>query len=72
MAYEKVTGPLGPERGDQLNAVSALVTASPWTGKGQKLHVDDFMPVWDRKPADPEERKKSLKAWVQMMGGSDG
>lgn len=72
MAYERVTGPLGPERDDQLNAASSMVAASPWVGKGQKLHLDDFMPTWDQKPPDPEERKKNLKAWVQMMGGDVG
>lgn len=72
MAYEKVTGPLGPERFDQLNAVLAMVTASPWTEKGKKVKVGDFMPEWDHKPETPEERKQRLKAWAHAMGGTTG
>lgn len=53
MAYERVTGPLGPERADQHAAIIAATVANAMKGKkGRAFKPADFIPKWDqRQPA---------------------
>jgi hypothetical protein len=69
MAYEKVTGPLGPERGDILHAVLMALIHNQWAKKGKK--PVEFMPEWDRRPQRPEEQMHVLKTLFGGFGGDD-
>jgi hypothetical protein len=70
MAYEKVTGPLGPERGDLLHAVVMAALVNPWTKKPAK--PKDFLPVWDRGAKQtPEEMLAMLRAMTAVHSGKE-
>lgn len=71
MAYEQVTGTLGPERDDMLMAMLATVVASPWVGKGKKLKPTDFMPDWDQKPQTADQMLNTVRLLNQMLGGKE-
>ncbi|WP_240799752.1 hypothetical protein [Streptomyces sp. A1277] len=62
MAYEKITGPLGPERMDVLLASLTATVANTARGKGQRAKgPEDFMPKWDQgAPAQGGD-------WQQML-----
>ena len=69
MAYEKVTGPLGPERADVLHAVLLALIHNQWAKKPKK--PKDFLPEWDQGRAQtPEEMLAMLRAWTAMAGGA--
>ena len=71
MAYEGVTGPLGPERLDLLHALQTAVLVSPYMKKKPK--PKDFLPVWDQnRKQSPEEMLAALKAITAMHGGTYG
>lgn len=61
IAYEKVTGPLGAERGDIQAAIIATTVANVNAGKGRKAKVKDFIPQWDR------ERKQTWEEQLAMV-----
>jgi hypothetical protein len=70
MAFDRVCGPIGQQRDDQLAALIAeRVTNSLSSGKGRRMAVTDFLPRWgltpeeagdgdDKEPADPSRRDR--------------
>lgn len=75
MAYERVTGPLGPERLDLLHGIQTAVIANANRGKGsRKATPKDFIPTWDRGPKGPQDWRQMLaavKAYNRRLGGTD-
>ena len=49
MAYERLFGPLGPQRDDQLAALVCATVANAFRGKNDRAaKVSDFVPDWAR------------------------
>lgn len=76
MAYEKVTGPLGPERLDLLFGILTATVSNGSRGKGQRAREPkDFIPKWDqgakREPADWTQMLAAVKAMNRRLGGAD-
>ncbi|WP_240503007.1 phage tail assembly protein T [Streptomyces prasinopilosus] len=74
MAYERVTGPLGPERLDLLHGILSATVANAARGKGKKATPKDFIPEWDQGPKGPMEWRQMLtavKAYNRRIGGTD-
>lgn len=72
MAYERVTGPLGPTRGDALHGIRAAVTANTVAARGRKARPGDFIPQWDRgQTATPESMFATVRTITALMGGTD-
>lgn len=74
MAYEKVTGPLGPERMDLLMAMQTAVIANTARGKGKKARAEDFLPKWDQGPQKSQDWRDMLaavKTYNRRIGGTD-
>lgn len=68
MAYESVTGTLGPERFDILHAVLLSLIHNQWAKKPKKPM--DFLPEWDQKKVQsPEDMLEMLKSWTLVSGG---
>lgn len=64
MAYESVTGPLGPVRGDWQAASIAHVTAVVAAGKkGKRLKLPDFLLRWKA----PRKRAQSPEAQLEIF-----
>jgi hypothetical protein len=80
-AYERISGPLGPERTDQLFAQLTAVIANVNRPKSRKPYrVEEFIPKWDpeappeRKPEQsPEEMLRAVKSMHRRMtrGGKE-
>lgn len=72
MAYESVTGPIGPERFDVLNAILAATVANTARAKGRKAEPKDFIPEWDQgQSMGWEEMLTAAKAMNRSLGGTD-
>ncbi|MGI5443395.1 phage tail assembly protein T [Streptomyces shenzhenensis] len=73
MAYESVTGPLGPRRLDALFAMLTATVANTARGKGTKAAAPkDFMPEWDRgAKQDWRDMLSAVKAYNSQIGGTD-
>jgi hypothetical protein len=72
MAYEQVTGPFGPERGDLLHGVRASVIANTVASKGRKTKPQDFIPDWDQnKEPDWEQMLATVRVMNSRFGGQD-
>ncbi|MGQ5580924.1 phage tail assembly protein T [Streptomyces sp. ECR3.8] len=74
MAYERVTGPLGPERMDALFATLAATVANTARAKGRKAEPKDFMPKWDQGDkgfTDWEQMLDAVKSYNRQIGGTD-
>ncbi|WP_158632379.1 DUF4035 domain-containing protein [Micromonospora sp. Llam0] len=75
MAYERVTGPLGPARGDIQAAIVASTIANSNRGKrGKRYRPEDFIPEWDRPemetgPQDEHDHLRLIKQLNAQMGG---
>lgn len=62
MAYEQMTGPLGPERMDILAAqLCAVVANANRDRKSRAAKPKDFLPNWDRGKGEPQ-------TWQQTKG----
>lgn len=59
-AYEVVTGPIGPARGDVQAAIVAATVANSNRGKGKPLTPADFVPEWDREPTQTVEEQLAI------------
>lgn len=72
-AYERVAGPLGAARSDLQAAIIASTVANSNRGKkGRRADPADFIPKWDRKPAQSwEQQLEAVKALNRSMGGAD-
>ncbi|MEU0133404.1 hypothetical protein ABZ172_05085 [Streptomyces sp. NPDC006296] len=76
MAYEQVTGPLGPERLDLLFGILTATVSNGSRGKGQRAKEPrDFIPKWDqgarREPADWRQMLAQVKSMNRRLGGAD-
>lgn len=72
MAYEQVTGPLGPERADVHMAILAATIANTARGKGRKARPKDFLPKWDQGGRmDWQDMLTAVKAMNRSFGGAD-
>lgn len=76
MAYEQVTGPLGPERLDLLFGILTATVSNGSRGKGQRAkEPKDFIPAWDqgarRQSADWQQMLAQVKAMNARLGGAD-
>jgi len=73
MAYEHVTGPIGPERMDFLHSILAATVSNTARGKGRKAEPKDFLPKWDqgarRQPADWQQMLAEVQTMNRRMGG---
>lgn len=68
-AYEKVSGPLGGERGDVQAALVAYHVVTALGAKG--VRPDRLVPRWDRGPAqDWRQMKAAAEAHTRLAGGS--
>lgn len=45
-AYERMHGPLGQQRDDQLTALVASTVANAFRDGGKVAQVSDFLPTW--------------------------
>lgn len=71
MAYERLAGPLGPERGDYQAALVAATVANAMSSKRKRHKIKDFLLPWGgRRKRSPEELYAAAKAWVQRSGGT--
>jgi hypothetical protein len=71
-AYERVAGPLGAPRADLQAGIIAATVANANRGKGRAAIPADFIPEWDRKPAQTwQEQLAAVKALNRAMGGAD-
>ncbi|WP_199520275.1 hypothetical protein [Kitasatospora sp. MBT63] len=72
MAYERITGPLGPERGDALHGILTATVANTARSKGRKARPQDFIPQWAGKVRqDWTEMLAAVRAANRAMGGAD-
>lgn len=74
MAYEKISGPFGPERLDGLFAMLCATVSNTARGKGRKATPKDFLPQWDRGPKeamDWQDMLTAVKAMNRRFGGED-
>ncbi|WP_181384154.1 hypothetical protein [Streptomyces sp. NWU49] len=75
MAYERVTGPLGPERLDLLFATLTATVANTARGKGRKASPRDFLLKWDqgrsKGPQDWRQMLAAVRAYNRRIGGTD-
>lgn len=74
MAYERVCGPLGPERGDAQAAIVAAAISNAMRAKGSKSFTPaEFMPKWDQPNAGREQTEQDHARMVRglhrVMGG---
>lgn len=70
MAYEKLTGPLGPDRGDVLHGIQTAVIAN--TVAKRKARPKDFIPQWDQtRSADWQDMLATARALTSRLGGTD-
>jgi hypothetical protein len=76
MAYERVAGPLGPERADMQAAIIASTIANANRGKrGRAFKPEDFIPKWDQiRPQQQTEQDhlRLVQALNRAMGGRTG
>lgn len=62
MAYEQVTGTIGPDRSDIHSGIVASTVANAMKGKkGKKFEPKDFIPQWDRKEQTWEDQLAVVK-----------
>ncbi|MDT0270252.1 hypothetical protein RM844_28675 [Streptomyces sp. DSM 44915] len=73
MAYERVTGPLGPERADALHGIQTAALVNAQKGKrGKRARPQDFIPEWDGGGAQsPDEQLAQATAITAAFGGTD-
>ena len=72
IAYEQITGPLGPTRYDVLHGIHTAVTANTTAAKGRKARPRDFIPEWDHsRKADWQQMLATVRTVNAQMGGID-
>jgi hypothetical protein len=70
--YERLYGPVGQERDDQLAALVAATIANAMSGKKGKRHkIRDFLPVWSKQKQSSREQLDVLRTLVKKMGGEE-
>ncbi|MEV4672163.1 hypothetical protein AB0K34_10975 [Actinomadura sp. NPDC049382] len=72
MAYERVAGTLGPERGDLHAGIVGSTIANANRGKGKRAaKVTDFMPRWDKPVQTWRDQLAVVKQLNASLRGSD-
>ena len=72
MAYEKVTGPLGPRRADVLHGIHTAVVANTAAPRGRKAKPGDFIPEWDQdREPDVQQMLATVRTVTAALGGTD-
>ncbi|MGW3627281.1 phage tail assembly protein T [Streptomyces sp. NPDC000880] len=74
MAYERISGPLGPERADLHMAILAATVSNTARGKGRKAEPKDFLPQWDqgaKQSMNWEDMLAAVKTMNRRLGGAD-
>lgn len=71
MAYERVAGPLGGERGDVQAALIATTVANANRGKGRRAKLKDFLLRWDRRVQSWQDQLAIVRQLNRMFGGTD-
>lgn len=72
IAYERISGPLGPVRGDwQAAIVAATVYGAAATKKTKRRKLKDFLPKWvgDRRVSSDEEMEALGRQLAAVYGG---
>ncbi len=74
MAYEQITGPLGPRRGDYQAAQITATLLNVHRGKGRKARsTEEVLLRWDeREPMSPEEIYSRVRQINTALGGTVG
>jgi hypothetical protein len=73
MAYERLTGTIGPERGDLLHGILTATVANTARGKGQRAaRAEDFIPKWAGKARQSwQDMLTAVRALNRQLGGTD-
>jgi hypothetical protein len=73
MAYEQLTGTIGPERGDVLHGILTATVANTVRGKNRRpARPRDFIPQWAGKLAqDWTEMLAAVRQANRQLGGTD-
>lgn len=70
MAYEQLTGPIGPERGDVLHGVLAAVVHN--SASRRKRKPKDFIPQWAGRPRQTwQDMLAAVRTANTALGGRD-
>ena len=64
MAYERVDGPVGPQREDLRAGIIAATVANCHRSKGVAFKPTDFMPYYERPRTDPDAGLAALRAAI--------
>lgn len=72
MAYERIAGPLGPDRGDyQAGVIAATIANVNRKKNSRKYRPADFIPRWMREAAKtPEQMRTKLIELTRLFGGT--
>lgn len=71
IAYEAVTGPLGPERADIHAALIAQTVANTNRGKGRPRKLSDFLLKWDQPQQTWQDQLALVHQINRTLGGED-
>jgi hypothetical protein len=73
IAYEQLTGTIGPERGDVLHGILTATVANTVRGKNRRAaRPRDFIPQWAGKLAqDWTEMLAAVRQANRQLGGDD-
>ena len=71
LAFERIAGPLGPDRADVQAGIVASTIANVNRGKrGRKYKPADFIPQWSRPGArTPQQMRTKLIELTRRFGG---
>lgn len=71
MAYERIAGPIGPDRGDhQAGVIAATIANVNRKKNARKFSPRDFIPRWMRQGArTPEQMRMKLIELTHLFGG---
>lgn len=70
--FEKLNGPLGPERADFHAALIASTLANVHRGKGKPpAKISDFLPQWGQPRQSWQEQKDIARQLNRALGGTE-
>ncbi|MGW2543418.1 phage tail assembly protein T, partial [Kitasatospora sp. NPDC001574] len=70
IAYERITGPIGPERGDVLHGILTATVHN--TAAKKKREPSDFVPKWAGKVRQSwQDMLAAVRAANAALGGTD-
>lgn len=70
VAYERIAGPLGPER---LDILAGVISATVANSQSKKKHKPaDFIPQWDQRRGQTwQEQLAAVRAANRALGGTE-